>query len=100
MTTKCIYPQSTCYRQELEVRKNLMDWLKQIVLENNCKVEQELWKSEYNSYVVYDYQPFCSDGFLVFFVITSNCYQNIEFINYLYKKKLKTLNYLQDCLHR
>ena len=39
--------------------------------ENNCRIERKEWKSRYNSYVVYEYEPFCAEGFSINLVISS-----------------------------
>ena len=53
------------------VNKDILDWLEDIIEENNSRIERKEWKSKYNSYVVYDYEPFCTDGFEINLVITS-----------------------------
>ena len=45
------------------ISKEIIPWLEQTALENNCLIDKKEWKSKYNSYVIYDYEPFCSDGF-------------------------------------
>lgn len=65
------------------------------------KLEDELcvepikteWKSKYNSYVVYDYEPFCTDGYthLRYYPINSKT----EFLKYLINKHLSNLNILE-----
>ncbi|MCQ2957442.1 MAG: hypothetical protein MJ180_00905 [Candidatus Gastranaerophilales bacterium] len=79
------------------VPKELISWFDDIVYENNCCLEKKEWKSKYNSYVVYDYEPFCSDGFEINIVISSVSLQNIGFIKYLYTKRRKLLDYLKRC---
>ena len=46
------------YLEIKNVNRNIVNWLENIADENNCKVERKEWKSKYNSYVVYDYEPF------------------------------------------
>ena len=79
------------------VPKELLDWFDAIVYENNCTIEKKEWKSKYNSYVVYDYEPFCSDGFEINIIISSVSLESIGFIKYLYTKKLNTIEYLSRC---
>lgn len=31
-----------------------------------CLLKEE-WRSKYNSYFVYDFEPFCSDGFILYY---------------------------------
>jgi hypothetical protein len=79
------------------VNKNLITWLENIAEENNCQIERKEWKSKYNSYVVYDYEPFCSEGFEINILFSSFeiCYLN--FIKFLYNEKIATLEYLENC---
>ena len=79
------------------VPKDLLAWFDDIVYENNCSIEKKEWKSKYNSYVVYDYEPFCSDGFEINIVISSISVNSIGFIKYLYEKKRKIIDYLKRC---
>ena len=81
------------------ISKDLVFWFESIVYENNCRIEKKEWKSKYNSYVVYDYEPFCSDGFEINITVSGNNFQYIDFIKYLYDNKIKTLEYLQKCLN-
>lgn len=46
----------------------------------NVKVE---YQSQYNAYVVYDYEPFCIDGFNKRIIITSD-EKNLINLNFLY----------------
>lgn len=80
------------------ISKDLLPWIEQIALENNCRIDKKEWRSKYNSYVVYDYEPFCSDGFEVNMTIASKNKNNLKFIKYLYDNKIRTLEYLRNCL--
>ena len=53
------------------VDQNMLAWLEDIIEENNSRIERKEWKSKYNSYVVYDYEPFCTEGFEINLVISS-----------------------------
>ena len=66
--------------------------------ENNCKIERKEWKSKYNSYVVYDYEPFCSEGFEINILLSSFDISYLNFIKYLYNEKLSTIEYLDNCI--
>ena len=79
------------------VPKELLSWFDDIVYENNAVIEKKEWKSKYNSYVVYDYEPFCSDGFEINVIISSISIHNIGFIKHLYTEKLKIIEYLSRC---
>jgi len=80
------------------VSKDILPWLEKVALENNCRIEKKEWISKYNSYVVYDYEPFCSDGFEISLTISSSSKNYLKFIQYLYENKLKTIDYLKNCL--
>ena len=83
---------------EIEVpdKKTLEDLIN-IVGQENATVESVEWKSKYNSYVVYDYEPFCSDGFGIHAKIVSRDKNTLEFIKYLYEKKQKELELIKTC---
>jgi len=90
-----------CIYSRLEMRninKNILPWFEDIIDENNCRLERKEWKSKYNSYVVYDYEPFCTDGFEINLVISSRERAYLDFIKYLYDEKISTIDYLNSCI--
>ena len=80
------------------VSNDMLNWLEKTAVENNCRIEKKEWRSKYNSYVVYDYEPFCSDGFEISLSVSSSTKQYLKFIQYLYSNKVKTIEYLKNCL--
>jgi len=80
------------------ISKDIIPWLEKITLENNCRIEKKEWISKYNSYVVYDYEPFCSDGFEISLIISSSSISYLQFIQYLYEDKIQTIEHLNSCL--
>lgn len=80
------------------VNKDILGWLEDVIVENNSRIERKEWKSKYNSYVVYDYEPFCTDGFEINLVITSHNAAYLNFIKYLYDEKISTIEYLNSCI--
>ena len=82
------------------VNKEIIPWIENIVMENNSRVERKEWKSKSNSYVIYDYEPFCTDGFEINMLITSFDSAYLTFINYLYNEKLNTIEYLHNCYEK
>lgn len=86
------------YLEIKNIDKNIVDWVEDIAEENNCRVERKEWKSKYNSYVVYDYEPFCSEGFEINLILSSIDISYLNFIKYLYKEKLATVEYLDNCM--
>ena len=86
------------YLEIKNINKNIVDWVEDIAEENNCRVERKEWKSKYNSYVVYDYEPFCSEGFEINLILSSIDISNLNFIKYLYNEKRSTIEYLDNCV--
>ena len=88
-------------RMELKnVNKDIVGWLEDVIEENNGRIEKKEWKSKYNSYVVYDYEPFCTDGFEINLTVTSYDEAYLRFIKYLYEEKVSTIDYLNTCIAR
>lgn len=86
------------YLEIKNIDKDIVEWVEDIAEENNCRVERKEWKSKYNSYVVYDYEPFCSEGFEINLLLSSADISYLNFIKYLYKEKLATVEYLNNCM--
>ena len=80
------------------VDKDILPWLEDIIEENNSRIEHKEWKSKYNSYVVYDYEPFCTEGFEINLIISSVEDSYLNFIKYLYEEKVSTIEYLNNCI--
>ena len=80
------------------IDQNLLPWLEDVIEENNSRIERKEWKSKYNSYVVYDYEPFSTEGFEINLVITSREYSYLNIIKYLYDEKISTIEYLNNCI--
>ena len=86
------------YLEIKNINRDIADWIENIAEENNCRVERKEWKSKYNSYVVYDYEPFCSEGFEINMLLSAKEISSLNFIKYLYKEKLATIDYLNNCI--
>ena len=82
----------------LNVNYELLFWLENIIEENNCKIERKEWKSKYNNYVIYEYEPFCPEGFTINVLISSNDFEYINFVRYLYDSKVNIINRLERCI--
>ena len=80
------------------VDQNMLAWLEDIIEENNSRIERKEWKSKYYSQVVYDYEPFCTEGFEINHVISSIDSSYLNFIKYLYDEKISTIEYLNNCI--
>ena len=79
------------------VSKELLPWLENLAWEYRCKIKKKEWKSKYNNYVIYDYEPFCSDGFEINITLSSRQSEYLNFVRYLYDDKIQTINYLKNC---
>lgn len=86
------------YLEIKNISKDIVNWVEDVAEENNCKIERKEWKSKYNSYVVYDYEPFCSEGFEINMTLSANCQQYLDFLRFLYEAKLETIKYLKSCI--
>ena len=75
------------------VTKELLPWLENLAWEYRCKIEKKEWKSKYNNYVIYDYEPFCSDGFEINVTLSSRANEYLNFVRFLYDNKLQTIGY-------
>ena len=80
------------------INRELLDWLERTSLETNCRIDNKEWKSKYNSYVVYDYEPFCSDGFEINMTVSSYDVNYVNFLKFLFENKVKTIEYLKGCM--
>ncbi len=80
------------------VSKEILPWLENLAYECRCKVDKKEWKSKYNNYVIYDYEPFCSDGFEINVTLASRQLEYLNFVRYLYDCKIQTIGYLKGCL--
>lgn len=80
------------------VMKETIPWLEYLADEYHCRVDKKEWRSKYNNYVVYDYEPFCSEGFEITMTLSSKFPQFLNFVKYLYDKKMSVINYLNDCI--
>lgn len=85
------------YREFKNVNRDLVSWLEDIIDENHCTVERKEWQSRYNIYVVFDYVPFCADGFEINLQVSSHDYSYLEFVNQLYVKRVADMEHLNRC---
>lgn len=81
-------------RSILEIKNipnKLTNWLVDTIENNGCKVERIEWQSKYNSYVVYDYEPTCTEGFIITILYSGPSLQHCKFIEYLYNKRIENI---------
>ena len=87
------------YQSEFKnVAKETMQWLENLAWECRCKIEKKEWKSKYNNYVIYDYEPFCTDGFEINVTLSSKQIEYLNFVRFLYENKTRKIGYLKNCL--
>lgn len=86
------------YLEFNNVSREVIDWFEDTAEENNCRIEKKEWKSKYNSYVTYDYEPFCSDGFEINVLVSAVDMSYLNFLKYLYNEKINTIEYLNNCI--
>lgn len=97
------YTENLNNRKQIEIKdvnKDMVIWLEELAEEIGCRVERKEWKSKYNSYVVYDYEPFCSEGFEINIILSSVSRPHLNFLKYLYENKISTLKYLNSCVKK
>ena len=80
------------------VPKELLPWLENLAVECHCKIEKKEWKSKYNNYVIYDYEPFCPEGFEINVTLSSRQNEFLNFVRYLYDNKVQMIGYLKNCM--
>lgn len=86
------------YLEFKNISRDVIDWFEDTAEENNCRIEKKEWKSKYNSYVTYDYEPFCSDGFEINVLVSAVDMSYLNFLKYLYNEKVNTIDFLNNCI--
>ena len=81
-----------------DIKKEDIFHIKNLCKESNCEFSLE-WKSRHNSYVVYDYEPYHSDGFEINAYIKSEDCNKAQFVKYLYNKRKEKINNLNTILN-
>lgn len=79
------------------IEPEYLDIINKNICAFDCTIQNISWKSKYNSYVVYDFKPFCSDGFEINIIIQSENKDNLLAFKHYYNKKVSTINYLNNC---
>lgn len=78
-------------------RKYVLDFIKNNCYAFGCSIKNVSWQSKYNSYVAYDYEPFCTDSFHIDVTLDSEKEENLLAFKYYYKQKMSIINYLKSC---
>lgn len=77
-----------------DIKKEDVPYIKNLCEENNCELSLE-WKSKYNNYVMYDYEPYNSKEFEINACIKEyENFSNAKFVEYLYNKRVEKINKL------
>lgn len=70
--------------------------IKDIINESNATVDKQEWKSQYNSYASYDYEPYDgANGFLTQYSLSFNNEYQKNYFFYLLDKYYLDLNYYE-----
>lgn len=77
-----------------EITNNL---IQDLLGELNLIVDNKIWKSKYNKYVTYDYEPFCVAGFLVEYYIQGDN-AKLDYLKYVIDKRVENIEVLDTIL--
>ncbi len=81
----------------IQVDNKLQEMVKRI-LENEACTIKEKWKSKYNPYIIYDHEPFCSEGFIYYVHVTGGIsWQYKRFLGMIIKTMLEANQHLENC---
>ena len=81
-----------------EHNNELHSEIKDTIRDNGCTIDSLVWRSTYNNYVVYDYQPFCSDGFNIEMEYSGDK-NSVLFVEQLINNRLNNIRFLKRCLN-
>lgn len=76
-------------------QKYLDKQIKSLFQEMKIQYKEE-WKSKYNDYVVFDFEPFCKDGFYKIYKTISD--DKVSFVISLLQKYIRNVNQLEKNL--
>ena len=82
-----------------KVYKDMLNFLLNLAEENGCRIKRKEWQSKYNSYVIYDYEPFYSERFNINVTIQGN-EAVLKFIQYLYEIRIQQIKHLDSCFYQ
>lgn len=84
--------------ETLEI-KNLTKEESEILIElaNENKVQAvAIWESKYSRYVVYDYEPCCTEGFNINITLINEKLEPILFVEWLFNKRKEQISKLNQ----
>lgn len=89
--------QDTVGDLHIQVDSKLQEMVKR-VLENEAVTEKEEWRSKYNLYVTYNFEPFCCEGFMYYVHVTGGIsWQHKHFLGMIIKTMLEANQHLEKC---
>ena len=71
--------------------------IENLIASNGGTIKSTVWQSTHNSYVCYEYKPFCPDGFSIKITVDGDD-NTLKFISTLVSDRLKTVKFLNSCL--
>jgi hypothetical protein len=79
---------------------NKFNWIIVEEILNNEDVDYTvIWQSKYNSYVSYDYAPFCQEGFMLNYYIKGKP-EYLEYLQYVIQKALDETDNNKEFLNK
>lgn len=89
--------QDTVGDLHIQVDNKLQEMVKRILKDEACTAK-ETWRSKYTDYVIYDHEPFCSDGFMYYVHVTGGIsWQHKHFLGMIVKTMLEAHQHLENC---
>lgn len=89
--------ENTCLKAVIKIKNELIkNYVIELAIENMCSIKEQ-WHSRYNKYMIYDYEPFCNDGYDCILTIQGK-EEIIKYIGYLLEKRIKEVDLLNNCI--
>lgn len=76
--------------------ETLADSILSLIDDKYIKEINKFWVSKYNSYVVYDYEPFCTGGFDIQLDIQFKDFNHMNYAKFQIEKYLSEIKRLED----
>lgn len=78
--------------------EGLTKWLEEAAEETCCKITKTEWRNKFDEKICYTHRPENAEEYELTITISSDSKNSIEFIEYLIENKIKTIDYLRNCL--
>ena len=89
--------QDTVGDLHIQVENKRQNMVKRVLENEACTIREE-WRSKYNHYVCYDYEPFCCEGFMYYVHVTGGIsWQHRHFLGMIVKTMLEANQHLENC---